>query len=118
MPHDRVSGADAADEAAEVADERPAPGSRTLTDQPGRGVVQRRAISGAPTDAIFAPLATAEEGVEGGGGPLPHARTIERSFGRHARALDGVRAHTGGAAATAASSLGAEAYATGSDVAF
>lgn len=60
--------------------------------------------------------ATAGAGVRGSGSTLPHLDTIQASFGRHD--VSGVRAHVGGDAAAAASAIGAEAYATGNDVAF
>ncbi len=63
-----------------------------------------------------APTEVAAQGTSGGAGPLPHADRIQRSFGRHD--VSGIEAHTGGAAASAASALGAEAYATGNKVAF
>lgn len=59
---------------------------------------------------------TAAQGVAGGGGPLPHMDRIQEAFGRHD--ISGVRGHTGPAAAHATSAMGAEAYATGNDVAF
>jgi len=134
MPHDRLGAPDPANDLAEIPDERPAPGRSTLIEQLGYGLVQRRAITGAPTDAIFAPLqlhedgggatsdddthAAAAQGIAGAGGSLPHAGAIQRSFGRHASTIAGVRAHTGGEAATAASAIGAEAYTTGEDIAF
>ncbi|HEX4422156.1 MAG TPA: DUF4157 domain-containing protein [Kofleriaceae bacterium] len=59
---------------------------------------------------------TAAQGVAGGGGPLPHLDQIQQSFGKHD--VSGVQAHTGGAAAAATSAMGAEAYATGNNVAF
>jgi hypothetical protein len=58
----------------------------------------------------------AAAGVADGGGPLPHLDRIQHSFGAHD--VSGVRAHTGGAAAEASQAMGAEAYATGNDVAF
>jgi hypothetical protein len=60
----------------------------------------------------------AARGVSGAGGPLPHHGAIARSFGAHADALQGTRAHVGGSAAKATNALGAQAYATGSDLAF
>ncbi len=60
--------------------------------------------------------ATAERGVAGSGGPLPHLDTIQASFGRHD--VSGVSAHVGGAATQASVALGAEAYATGTKIAF
>jgi hypothetical protein len=48
--------------------------------------------------------------------PLPHGEAIQRSFGRHD--VGAVRASIGGAAASAADALGADAYAHGDGVAF
>jgi hypothetical protein len=59
----------------------------------------------------------AEQGLSGPGGPLPHLDAIQSSFGP-AHDLSGVRAHVGGAAAHAAARMGADAYATGNEVAF
>ncbi|MBZ0237061.1 MAG: DUF4157 domain-containing protein, partial [Deltaproteobacteria bacterium] len=58
----------------------------------------------------------AARGVEGDGGELPHLAAIQQSFGHHD--VSGIRAHVGGAAAEAATAIGARAYATGNDVAF
>jgi hypothetical protein len=58
----------------------------------------------------------AATGVAGSGGALPHRPTIQQLFGRHD--VSGINAHVGGAAATASRAIGAEAYATGHDVAF
>ena len=60
--------------------------------------------------------AAAAEGVEHGGGAMPHLAQIQRSFGGHD--VSGVRAHVGGEAKGASEAIGAEAYATGNDVAF
>ena len=95
---------------------RGSPGKRTLTE----GLVQRRAASGAH-DGGGEPSApdvhaVADAGVAGGGGAMPHADRIAAAFGRHD--VSDVRAHVGGAAADASRALGAEAYATGRDVAF
>ncbi|MFT5583275.1 MAG: hypothetical protein ACI9VR_000853 [Cognaticolwellia sp.] len=64
------------------------------------------------------PAATsaAAEGVSGGGGPLPHRDTIQRSFG--AFDISGVKAHTGGKAAEANDTFGSNAYAMGGSVGF
>lgn len=56
----------------------------------------------------------ARRGASGGGGPLPYGDAIQRSFGRHD--ISGITAHSGDAAQQATESLGAHAYATGSDV--
>ncbi len=58
----------------------------------------------------------AQQGVSGGGAPLPHLDRIQAAFGHHD--VSAVQAHTGGAAQTATKSIGAEAYATGNSVAF
>ncbi len=60
--------------------------------------------------------ARAAEGVSGSAVELPHRELIQRSFGHHD--VGAIRAHVGGSAAFAASAIGADAYATGSSVAF
>jgi|JI10StandDraft_1071094.scaffolds.fasta_scaffold06536_2 outer membrane protein OmpA-like peptidoglycan-associated protein len=67
------------------------------------------------SDDLIATHAAA--GVAGAGGQLPHLEAIQRAFGPD-HDLSGVRAHVGGAAATAAEAIGAHAYATGDRVAF
>src|SRR6185312_12398083 len=47
----------------------------------------------------------------------PYEGELRASFGRHAGALDGVRVHDGAQAAGAARAIGADAYATGSQIA-
>ena len=59
---------------------------------------------------------TARKGVAGPGQELPHLTTIQRAFGRHD--VGDVQAHVGGPAAKASDAIGAQAYATGNDVAF
>jgi hypothetical protein len=58
----------------------------------------------------------ARRGISGAGERLPHRDAIQTAFGRHD--VTGVRAHLGGPAADAARAIGAEAFATGDDVAF
>ncbi len=58
----------------------------------------------------------AASGFAGGGGAMPHADAIQRSFGKHD--IGGVSAHVGGAASQAADALGATGYAAGNAVAF
>jgi outer membrane protein OmpA-like peptidoglycan-associated protein len=58
----------------------------------------------------------AAAGVAGPGGGLPHGDRIQQLFGRHD--VSGVKAHVGGPAAQASDALGADAYATGGQVAF
>lgn len=60
--------------------------------------------------------AEAAAGVSGGGTPLPHRETIQKAFGSFD--VSSIGAHVGGAAADAADAIGAEAYATGDQVAF
>ena len=59
----------------------------------------------------------AAEGFAGGGGELPHLDRIQASFGAE-HDMSGVQAHVGGKAEAASRSIGAEAYATGNQVAF
>ena len=59
----------------------------------------------------------AEAGVSGPGGALPHADKIQAAFGP-AHDVTSIRAHVGGAAEAATARMGAEAYATGSQIAF
>ena len=107
-----------------------APGKAALTQRlrgsteasPGGAVahplttpVQLRAERG-PVEDPFAVHQLAAQGVRGSGQPLPHLDAIQAKFGHHD--VTGVRAHTGGEAATTAGAIGARAYATGDDVAF
>ena len=59
---------------------------------------------------------TAQKGVEGKGGKLPHLGKIQKSFGKHN--VTQAQAYTGPKAASAAKSMGAEAYTTRNKVAF
>jgi len=59
----------------------------------------------------------AARGVQRSGGDLPYVTEIQRSFGSEYD-LSGVRAHVGGDAGEASKAIGAEAYVTGTDVAF
>lgn len=89
--------------------------NRDIYGASGDGAVQRKADahSGLEDREI---QAAAAHGVQGSGGPLPHQARIQQAFGAHD--ISGVDAHVGGAASDAATSMGAEAYATGSSVAF
>ena len=75
--------------------------------------VQAKAHAELAPEAVHAHAA---RGVEGAGQALPHQAAIQAAFGQHD--LVGVRAHVGGVATEAATAIGAEAYATGHDVAF
>jgi len=70
-------------------------------------------LDGSREDAVHE---LADAGVAGEGHALPHLGAIQSSFGRYD--VSAVRAHTGGAAETATSNLGAQAYAKGNNVAF
>jgi hypothetical protein len=61
--------------------------------------------------------ATAQAGVADGGSAMPHLDALQESFGPD-HDLSAIRAHVGGEAGEAADAIGAEAYATGHDVAF
>ncbi len=82
--------------------------------EPQPATVQRKANDRSPTDTDI--QAIAASGIEGNGQPLPHLDRIQAAFGPHD--VSRVRAHIGGPAASAADAIGAEAYATGTDVAF
>ncbi|MFT7623581.1 MAG: hypothetical protein ACI9WU_002764 [Myxococcota bacterium] len=60
--------------------------------------------------------AAAARGTGGGRGSMPHLDRIQASFGNHD--VSTIQAYSGGAAAEATRSMGAEAYATGNKVAF
>ena len=97
-----------------------APGKRTLVEQvyaPTGAAVQRRAGAEAGAGSNEQIHAAAARGVAGPGGSLPHGSTLQRVFGpRHD--LSGVKAHVGGEATAACDDIGANAYATGNQVAF
>ncbi len=69
-----------------------------------------------PADRGTPVVTRAAEGVSGPGISMPHRESIEAAFGHHG--VRGIQAHVGGAAADAAAAIGAEAYATGDQVAF
>jgi len=82
----------------------------------GPVVVQRRSAAGETIGDSEDIHAHAQQGVSGSGGTLPHLDTIHRAIPEHD--LSGIRAHNGPTASAAAQAIGAEAYATGNDVAF
>ncbi len=88
----------------------------TLANEDARPL-QRKAT---PADKSGGPDASvrsrAAEGVSGTGTALPHHASIATAFGHHD--IGHIQAHVGGAAADAAADIGAEAYATGDQVAF
>lgn len=85
----------------------------TLARQPRPSVQRKEAAPASRADTIHA---AAARGIEGGGGALPHAEAIQRSFGGHD--VSGVQAHLGGAATEANQAMGANAFASGNHVAF
>lgn len=105
------------------------PGAATVAAPAGDGYDEQRGSvqpDGAPgynrqREAVrpggSAMQSQAKAGTAGAGGPLPFAEQIGQSFGA-GHDLGGVRAHVGGNADTAGKAMGAQAYATGDDVAF
>jgi outer membrane protein OmpA-like peptidoglycan-associated protein len=87
------------------------PGKRTLTDQLTTPVQCKNGQGGEGAAQDIA-----ASGLTGASQPLPHGDRIQALFGRHS--IAGVEAHVGGPAAEASRGLGAQAYATGSSVAF
>ncbi len=88
----------------------PAPGPITWN-------VQRLLDAFSPQpDAPERVQAAAAHGTSGAATALPHHDAIQRSFGRHD--VGGIAAHVGGPAREGAAAMGAEAYATGNQVAF
>ncbi|HRE89499.1 MAG TPA: DUF4157 domain-containing protein [Myxococcota bacterium] len=65
-------------------------------------------------DADGAVHEAAPKGIAGGGGALPHQERIQAAFGKHH--VSGIKSHTGDNAKQASREMGADAYATGSDV--
>ncbi|HEX3762053.1 MAG TPA: DUF4157 domain-containing protein [Kofleriaceae bacterium] len=89
------------------------------TDPAAPAAVQHRpAAPGAAPAPPRGPgfLGVASAGVQHASAPLPHLERIQRAFGAHS--ISHVRAVVGGAGATAAAHMDAEAYATGDRVAF
>lgn len=80
----------------------------------GSRAIQRKTDGGPTRDADIE--AIARDGVAGAGSSLPHAASIQRSFGSYD--VSGVRAHMDGAAAGASQTLGARAYTFGDQIAF
>jgi hypothetical protein len=87
---------------------RDTPGKSTLT--------QQLQLKGGGGVAGHSMQDVAAEGLSGAPVSLPHGDLIQRAFGRHD--VSGVQAHVGGPAAAASEQMGAQAYATGSSVAF
>lgn len=107
MAHQRDGGEGRLGGSTDVVQAQSNPGRRTLTS-----ALQRKGDGGGDAGV----QSRAAEGVAGPGGPLPFADTIQASFGDHD--LGGVRAHTDAQASSAAADIGAQAYATGTDIAF
>ena len=85
-----------------------------LAPSPAQPVQMERAGGGSQgTDQI---QARANEGLRGSSGALPFADRIQASFGTHD--ISGVRAHTGAEAQAATRSMGANAFASGDQIAF
>lgn len=106
---------------AKVTGDAGTPGKQTLVDElPDHQVVQRTATDGVAAAGELgdgADLHTAAaRGIAGPRTSLPHLDIIQRSFGRHD--VTGIAAHVDDNAAGSSRAIGAEAYATGSHVAF
>ncbi len=89
------------------------PATARVSAAAAQGAVQRAGDARGGTDGVHA---AASHGISGTGGSLPHLDAIQASFGHHD--VSGVQAHTDSNAAEGARAMGAEAYATGSHVAF
>gem|GEM_PF-4826648 len=84
---------------------------------PDRLAVQRKHGEGQGAAAQSERVhAHAESGVKGAGGALPQLDRVQASFGRFD--VRGVKGHVGADAASACEAIGAEAYASGQDIAF
>ncbi len=92
-----------------------APRGRPDGGRPAARAGVPRFLSAAPRQHAVNDVAFA--GTRGAGESLPYLAQLDRAFGRD-RDLSSVRAYVGEAPATACETLGAEAYASGSSVAF
>jgi hypothetical protein len=95
-----------------------APGKQTRTSaRYGDVPVQRKGTASGAGDPNTDVQSAAERGIEGTGSQLPFLPQLQQSFGsRHD--LSDVKAHVGGPASQANTAIGAQAYATGTHVAF
>jgi hypothetical protein len=82
----------------------------------GMPAVQRSSTQRADAPSSADVSEAAKDGLSGATAAMPHADTIQRSFGRHD--VTEVKSHVGGAAARASDKMGAQAYASGDSVAF
>jgi Domain of unknown function (DUF4157)/Peptidase family M23 len=91
---------------------------RETREVPDAADVVHRSAAGTPAATGRDAVAIARRAVDkvASAAPLPFARELQASFGRHD--VSAVRAHVGGDAARAAGAIGARAYAIGNDVAF
>lgn len=112
-----AAAADPAAEAAEKVDpaKKKDPKQEEEPAAPAEQVPVQAKAAGAAEDPAQVQAAAAE-GVDGPGGALPHGDAIQKSFGKYD--VSGVKAHTDDKAAAATGAIGAEAYASGNDVAF
>jgi len=93
-------------------------GKHTLVETLQRKMLQRQSEDPASPEPAMGDRAVdvATEGVASGGASLPHLGQVQAAFGRHD--IGGIKAHHSPEAAAANQALGAEAYATGDQVAF
>ncbi len=87
-----------------------------LKQAPGRARVAAPPRPDNLTDPLEEVQRSAEQGTRGPGGSMPHLDRIQAAFGAYD--LSGVRAHTGAEARAGCEDMGAEAFATGSSLAF
>ncbi len=81
-----------------------------------RQQAQIQRLRAGPSADAGATQKAARHGLSGSSGPLPHLDRIQASFGRHE--VGGVQAHLGRQASEGAQAMGAEAFASGNQVAF
>jgi hypothetical protein len=107
---------EAASDVAVSAESNNAVAGRAARARAARQVQAKADASGGEAASEQGVLAAAQEGTTGSPTALPHANRIQASFGRHD--VSGIEAHVGGPAAAASEAMGAQAFATGSSVAF
>ncbi|MBN1946951.1 MAG: DUF4157 domain-containing protein [Bradymonadales bacterium] len=92
------------------------PGEQNERLKPSRPVMMVQASGGAGEADSQQIKSAAATGLQQPSSPMPHLEAIQQSFGGHD--IGGVKAHVGGLAAQASTSMGASAYTTGNDIGF
>jgi hypothetical protein len=106
----------AADRALPSAVDEPKEVDESRDTLPVRPVQARASSTRAPSPDDT--RAIAARGITGTSGPLPFLAEMKPLFGESGACLDGVRSHVNPVAVQAARAIGADAYATGSDIVF